>query len=85
MVVHDFLMAVPVDVRHDLVHHRSQGQLQIVGFALAQHLGQISLGVYIQHQDFFTFQRKTGPQVVDGRAFANSALLICYAYQKLYS
>ena len=34
---------MPVDVRHDLVHHRSQGQLQIVGFALAQHLGQISL------------------------------------------
>ena len=51
-----------------------------MGLALAQHLGQIPLGVSIQHEDFLSVQRKTSPQVIDRRAFANSALLICYTY-----
>ena len=34
--------------------------------------------VYVQQQDFLAVQRKTGPQVVDGGAFANAALLVCY-------
>lgn len=38
-------------------------------------LGQVSLGVYVQQQDFLYVQRKTGPQVVGSGAFANSALL----------
>jgi hypothetical protein len=40
----------------------------------------VALGVYVQQENFFSFQRKTGPQVVDGGAFANSTLLIRYAY-----
>ena len=42
-----------------------------------------SLGmlVYVQQENFLSFQRKTGPQVVDGRAFANSApyIAVCFA------
>ena len=52
----------------------------VVGLALAQHLGQVPLGVCVQHEDFLSVQRKTSPQVIDRRAFANSALLICYTY-----
>ncbi len=57
---------------HNVVHGGGKGQVQVVRLALAQHLGQITLGVYVQHQDFLSLQRKTGPQVIDRCAFANS-------------
>ena len=80
MVLHDLRVAGRLFSGHHIAHDIGKGQGQVVGLALAQHLGQVALGVCVQHQDFLSFQRKTGPQVVDSRAFANSALLICYAY-----
>ena len=56
-----------------------------MGLALAQHLGQVALGVHIQQQDFLSLQRKAGSQVVDGGAFADAALLVCYAGLPLVS
>ncbi len=80
MVVHDLRVVTGHCPSHNVVHGVGKGQGQVVGFALAQHFGQITLGVYVQQENFFPVQRKTGPQVVDGGAFANAALLICYAY-----
>jgi len=48
---------------HHIVHHVGKGQGEVVGLALAQHLGEVALGVHIQQQDFFTLQRKTGPRL----------------------
>ena len=78
MVAHDLRVVAGHCPGHNVVHGVGKGQGQVVGLALAQHLGQITLGVYVQQQDFLSFQRKTGPQVIDRCAFANSALLICY-------
>ena len=50
-----------------------------MGLALAQHLGKVALGVHIQQQDLLSLQRKASPQIVDGGAFADATLLICYA------
>ena len=78
MVMHDLQVVVGHRPGHNVVHSVGKGQGQVMGLALAQHLGQIPLGVYAQHQDSLSLQRKTGPQVVDGGAFANPALLVCY-------
>jgi hypothetical protein len=80
MVVHDLRVVAGHCPGHNIVHGVGKGQGQVVGLALAQHFGQITLGVYVKQENFLSFQRKTGPQVIDSRAFANSALLICYAY-----
>ena len=80
MVVRDLRVSGWLCPGHYIIHGVCKAQRQLVGLALAQHLGQITLGVYVQQENFLSFQRKTGPQVVDSRAFANSALLICYAY-----
>ena len=80
MVAHDLRVSGWLCPGHYVVHGVGKAQRQLVGLALAQHLGQVALGVYVQQENFLSFQRKTGPQVVDSRAFANSALLICYAY-----
>ena len=34
-----------------------------MGLPLAQHLGEITLGVYFQQQDFLSLQHKTGPKL----------------------
>ena len=36
--------------------------------------------IRVQQQDLFAVQCKTGPQVIDGGAFANAAFLVCYTY-----
>ena len=51
-----------------------------MGLALAQHLGLITLGVYVQQENFLSVLRKTGPLGIDSLAVANATLLICYAY-----
>ena len=48
---------------------------QIVGFALAQHFGQVPLGVYIQCQNLFTSHGKASPQVIDSGASESAGIL----------
>ena len=55
-----------------------EGQGQVVRLALAQHLGEVALGVYVQQQDFLAVHCKTGSQVMDSGTFAYAALLVCY-------
>lgn len=43
-----------------------------MGSALAQLFGEITLGFYVQNQNFFAIHGKTVPQVVDGGAFTNA-------------
>ena len=80
MVAHDLWVSGWLCSGHYIIHGVCKAQRQLVGLALAQHFSQITLGVYVQQENFLSFQRKTGPQVVDGGAFANSAFLIRYAY-----
>ena len=47
-----------------------------MGLALPQHLGEVALGVYVRQQDPLAAQRKTGPKVIDGGAFADAILLV---------
>ena len=63
-----------------IIHGVDMGQGQVVGLTLAQHLGEVALGVYVQQLDFHSDQRKSYPQVVDSSAFTHTAILICYAY-----
>ncbi len=64
MVTHDLRVAARGRPGYHIVHHVGKGQGQVVGLSLAQHLGEVALGVCDQQQDFFALQRKTGPQVV---------------------
>jgi hypothetical protein len=80
MVVHDLRVVAGHRPGHHVAHSVGEAQGQVVGLALAQHLGQVALGVYVQHEDFLSTHSKTGPQVIDGGAFAHAALLIRYAY-----
>ena len=79
MVVHDLRVVAGHCSRYYVVQDIGKGEGQIMGLALPQHLGEVALGVHIQQQDFLPLQREAGPQVVDGGAFADAALLICYA------
>ena len=45
-------------------------------FALAQHLGQVSLGVYIHQQNLLALQSKASTYVIHGGALTYAALLI---------
>ena len=79
MVVHDLRVVAGHCSRYYIVQDIGKGEGQIMGLALAQHLGEVALGVHIQQQDFLPLQREAGSQVVDGGAFADAALLVCYA------
>ena len=48
MVVHDLRVAGRLFPGHHIAHDIGEGQGQVVGLALAQHLGQIPLGVCVQ-------------------------------------
>ena len=47
---------------HNVVHGVGKGQGQVMGFALAQHLGEITLGVYVKQGEGMD-HRKWGGEV----------------------
>ena len=78
MMVHDLRVVAGHCPGHYIIHAVGKRQGQFMGLALAQHFGEITLGVYVQYQNLLAAHGKTGPQIVDSRAFAVPTLLICY-------
>ena len=80
MVAHDLRVVAGHRPGYHIAHDVGKGQGQVVGLALAQHLGKVALGVYVQQQDFLSVHGKTGPQVIDGCAFTYTPFLVRYTY-----
>ena len=83
VVVHDLRVVTDQCPGYNIVHAVGKGQEQFMGPALAQRFGEVALRIYVQCQNFLTAYGKTDSQVVDSRAFADTALLICYTYSPL--
>ena len=76
MVVQNFRVLRLGFVLHNGVHLLRQGMRQLMGLALTEHLGEITLRVNIHKQNPFAVHGKPRTDAVDTGAFADAALLV---------
>ena len=75
-MVQDFRMPTAFHTRYNVVHHIGKRQRHFMRLALAQHLGQITLGVHVQKQDLFAVHCQACADAVHAGAFPDAAFLI---------
>ena len=63
MVVHDLRVFGNFFAGYHITHHITEGAGQVMGLSLAQHLGQITLRVNIDQQDFLAVCGEAGGYV----------------------
>ena len=76
MVVQNFRVLRLGAVLHNSVHLLRQGMSQLMGLALTEHLGEITLRVNIHKQDLPAVHSQPRTDAIDTGAFADAALLV---------
>lgn len=78
VMLHDLWVLIQRDRTDHGVHNCAERVSQLDWFALAQHLCEITLGVYIYRQNLFAVHGQSCGDVVDAGAFSNATFLIGY-------
>ena len=81
MVVQNFRVLRLGAVLHNSVHLLRQGMSQLMGLALTEHLGEITLRVNIHQQNFLPLHSQTDAQIFTGGGFARAAFLVDNGYR----
>ena len=76
MVVQNFRVLRLGFVLHNGVHLLSQGVRQLMGLALTEHLGEITLRVNIHKQNPFAVHGQPCTDAIDAGALADAAFLV---------